>query len=203
MSLDSYTGLKQSIIDHLDRDDLSSQVDDFIDIAEARHKRKIRILEMLVRSPLTVVNRYTAIPAGYLGAKTFRLLTDPVTVLTSVNLHEMNIKRREVTGKPLLFTVHAEIEFDKTPDQSYSGEIVYYKSVSPLSSTQASNAILAKAPDVYLYAALAASAPFLMNDERVKLWENLYTQARDSLNQMEQSMLHVGPVVAKVSGWTP
>lgn len=205
LSLDTYTELKQSVIDWLDRDDLVDRVDDFIDIAEARHRREIRIREMLVRDPLTVVSRYASLPTGYLAAKTIRLLTSPkLTVLKYLNLHEMNNRRVETPNdKPLHFTVHNQIEFDRIPDQSYSGELIYYKRLNQLSTTVSSNALLSRAPDIYLWSALAASAPFLMNDERIVLWETLYTDAKDTLNTLEINSMNIGPVVSQVSGWTP
>lgn len=201
MALDTYANLKTSISNHLDRDDLDAQIDDFIDIAESRHKREVRFREMLLRQSLAVVNRFAAFPAGYLEAKTMRLLTDPVTVLKSLNLHEMNNRRRATPGKPLYFTVHSQIEFDRAPDTTYSGEIIYYQSLPALTSTNTTNALLTKAPEIYLYSALAASAPFLMNDERIPLWESLYANSRDNLALLDNKP--IGPVQSQVSGPTP
>lgn len=201
MALDTYANLKTAITDWLDRDDLISKVDDFIDIAEARHKRDVRIREMLQREPITVVNRYVSLPFKYLGGKSFKLLTDPVTVLTSLTQHELDRTRIETTGKPVSFTVHQQIEMNRGPDIAYNGEIVYYRELSALSDTNTKNSLLTKAADVYLYGALAASAPFLMNDERVPLWETLYTNAKDAVNLLDQDK--IGPLVSKVSGATP
>lgn len=201
MALDSYDGLKAAIADHLDDDGLSSQIEDFIDLAEARHKREIRIREMLTRASLTVDDRYVDFPTGYLEGKTLRLLTTPVTVLTYRNLHEMNRVRRETSGKPLYFTEHAQFEFDVSPDTAYSGEIIYFKSLTALSDENTSNAILIRAPDAYLYAALLASAPFLVNDERLKVWGELYLNAKDALNAVDNK--RIGPLIARAAGATP
>lgn len=201
MSLADYDGLKSAIADHLDRDDLTDQIDDFIDLAEARHKREVRIREMLTRSSLTVDDRYVDLPTGFLEAKTLRLLTTPVTVMTYLNQHEMNRVRSETTGKPTYFTVHSQFEFDKSPDSSYSGEVIYYKSQTALSDSNTSNDILSKAPDLYLYGALVASAPFLLNDERIQVWAALYKDAKDALNLMDRR--GVGPLVARAAGATP
>ena len=91
MALDTYDGLKQSIIDHLDRDDLSDQVDDFIDLAEARHKREIRIMDMVERDPVTFVTRFVDLPSRYLQARALRLFRnyDPPVVLRSLNFHDV------------------------------------------------------------------------------------------------------------------
>ncbi len=201
MALSNYAELKDEIIEWLDRDDLTTKVDTFIRLAESRHRREVRIRNMLTRTSLTAVTRYTSLPTGYLEAKTFRLLTDPVTVLTSLTLHEMNNRRSESTGKPLFFTVHSQIEFDRVPDVAYNGEIIYYQELSPLSATNTTNTLLTVAPDIYLYSALAASAPFLMNDERIATWNSLYVDAKDSIALLDNKP--IGPVASQVSGATP
>ena len=201
MALDTYAGLKQSIKDHLDRDDLDTYVDDFITLAESRHKRDVRIREMIVRESVIIINQYMDLPYNYLEAKTIRILTDPIVVLKSVNLHELNLRRRETKDIPLFYNIHNQIEFDRTPDQAYSGEIIYYKSLTPLDASNTTNSLLQKAPDVYLYSALAASAPFLLNDERIQIWENLYQSGKSAINGLDRKQ--IGPLASSVSGPTP
>lgn len=197
MSIDSYTNLKTEIANHLDRSDLSTDVDTFIDLAEARHKREVRIREMITRAALTVDARQVSLPTGFLQMVTLRLLTDPVTVMQETNYHEMN-RLRTGSGKPIYFTVSSEIEFDKSPDSSYSGEMVYYKAQTALSGSTATNDILTKAPDLYLYGALLAAEPFLMNDQRIATWANLYKSALDNVNGMDRR--RGGPLISRTSG---
>jgi hypothetical protein len=77
MAVDSYSNLKAEIANHLDRDDLTSDIDTFIDLCEARHKRDIRIRELITRDSITCDARYEDLPTGFLEAISFRLLTDP------------------------------------------------------------------------------------------------------------------------------
>ena len=46
MALDSYTNLKTAIANFLGRDDLTSEIDDFIDLTEADLNRRLRIRAM-------------------------------------------------------------------------------------------------------------------------------------------------------------
>jgi hypothetical protein len=203
MALDSYANLKTAIINFLDRSDLATYVDDFIDLAEARHKREILMREMLARSQAPTGGRFLALPTRFLKMKTIRLLTTPVTVLTELNMHEMNRERDEVTGKPTFFTVHEEIEFDVTPDDAYTAEIIYYASFLPLDDTNTSNGLLARAPDAYLYGALVASAPFLASDERLQVWDTLYGTARDGILLSDRQGRVGTPLASRVSGAIP
>lgn len=203
MSISTYAELKTAIADHLDRDDLTSQIDNFIDLAETRHKRDIRIREMIKRLGVTVDDRYIDAPEGYLEALSFRLLTNPVTPLSYVTPETINDYRLESTGKPKYFTVHEQIELDKAPDTSYSGEILYFKSLTALSDDATTNALLARAPDAYLYGALLASAPYLLNDERIETWSSFYTSAVEGLSNARRQERSVGSLVARVHGATP
>lgn len=201
MSLDTYTNLKTAIEGWLDRNDLNDKIDDFIDIAEARHQREVRIRQMLVRQPLIVNNRYVDVPTDFLEAKIIRILTDTARVpLTQVNIDELTRKSSVTDGFPYFFNVHAQIEFNRNPDQSYTGDIIFYTPQDALGDSNPSNDLLERAPDVYLYSALAASAPFLLEDERIQTWEGLYTSARDALNLLEKRAQQVGAPVATTAG---
>jgi len=208
MSLSAFSELKTAIATHLNRDDLTDEIPDFITLAEATHKRStdkggIRIKEMITRASITVDARQIAFPTGFMETLTFRLLTTPVTSLTYLNYHEMDRERDETNGKPKFFTVGSEFEFNKNPDSSYSGEIVYYKEETALSDSNTSNNVLAADPACYLYGALIASAPFLMDDPRLVVWKALYQEAADGLNGLTKRIRRPGHVVSRPAGDTP
>lgn len=201
MALESYDALKAEITRHLgDRDD---DVTAFIRVAESRHERDIRIREMLFRENLTIASRYVALPDGFLEPVKLVVLTNPVVPLSYVSPDQLDSLRVEASRAPMYYTVHNQFEFDSAPTVSVDAELLYYKRLSPLVDTQQSNALLLRAPDAYLYAALSASAPYLMNDDRVLMWERLYGQARDSLNASSRSSRYAQRLTSRVAGPTP
>lgn len=214
MGLNTYSELKASIADYLDRPELTNQIDDFIDLAEARHKREFRIREMLIRSQAVIDSsatnpRFLALPTGFIQMLVFRLLTDEDgndledNVLEEVALSELTRLRLSEVRRPKFFAVHEEFEFDVPPDQDYTVETVYYGEPTPLSDVDPVNALLTRAPDAYLYGALIAATPFILHDERLSMWSDLYGATRDALNKAERRSRHNGPLVARVSGTTP
>lgn len=203
MAVDTYANLKVEIADHLDRDDLTSKIDTFIDLAEARHKRDIRIRELVTRGAITIDARYEDLPTGFLEGISLRLLTSPATPMTYIPIEEMARYRQEITGKPQFFTIGAQLEFDRVPDTSYSGEIMYHKAATALSDGNTSNEILVRAPDAYLYGALLATAPYLQHDERIEIWASLYRAAVDALSQARRQDRAMGRLVSRVYGATP
>ena len=71
MALDSYTNLKTAIANFLARDDLSSEIDDFIDLTEADLNRRLRIRAMENVSSFTIDSETEALPTGFYKLEVF------------------------------------------------------------------------------------------------------------------------------------
>lgn len=196
MAITTYDGLKTAIGNWTDKD-LTDYYDDFIDLAEARHKRDLRLREMLRRDTIGIGGRFADVPKRYLGAKTIRLiLTDQTVPLIDVTQERMDRIRTEEKRRPRAFTIHEQIEFDSLPDLSYRGEIIYYEEPTPLSSSVSSNTILRTHPDLYLYACNAAAAEFLQDPERFQLWDGRYQSSVHEAMQLDTRT--VGTPISRV-----
>ena len=85
------------------------------------------------------------------------------------------------------------------PDTGYTAELTYVATLAKLSDSNASNWVLERHPDVYLYGSLLQAAPYLRDDERVGLWTPLYAQAiEDMIIQNERSAFSQGRLSMKV-----
>lgn len=62
----------------------------------------------------------------------------------------------------------------------------FYRYADLTSANYAANTLIAKEPDVLMYATLVEAAPFLEQDQRALLWEAKYTAIRDRLNRDKQ-----------------
>lgn len=83
------------------------------------------------------------------------------------------------SGKSNKYTIFGdELVFPTTPNGDV--ELWYYKKLTDLAT--ANNTLFTANPDLYLYAALTASAPYLKDDKRIGVWEGLYRQSRDGVN---------------------
>lgn len=174
MALDSYANLQTAIGSWLNRSDLTSQIPDFITLAEAEFNRVLRHVDMVTKDDaFSVTGRYVNLPTRHLATKRIVLATDPVTRLEFLSVDEMAEKREldlTATGKPIYYTVvGSQYEFLPSPDSTYTASVVYYQGLAGLATTDP-NWLLTSHPDAYLYGALAHSAPFVMDEERVPLW---------------------------------
>jgi hypothetical protein len=199
MALNSYSALRASIADWLNRDDLTSVIPDFISLAEAQLERRLPTQKMVKRADATIDTPFSALPSDFLSAKSLVLTsTAPVQQLVFLTEDELDSKKTlyRTTGKPMYFAlVGNQIEVLPPPDTGYTAELTYVATLAKLSDSNASNWILERHPDVYLYGSLLQAAPYLRDDERVGLWTPLYAQAiEDMILQNERAAFSQGRI---------
>jgi hypothetical protein len=190
MALDTYSGLKTTIADYLNRDDLTSAIPSFITLAEAKFNRKLRVRQMVKRATATLDTQYFAFPSDFLQAKEFQLNTNPITYLQYVTQNQGDYGSANnyvAAGKPQYYSIiGTQIEVIPTPDTGYTGELTYYGKITALSDTNTSNWLLAYAPDLYLYGSLLEATPYLKDDERLAVWSSLYTNSIGDIEVADQ-----------------
>ena len=105
MAISTYAELKSAIADWLNRDDLTSVIPSFIELAEAELTRNLRHRKMVTRADATIDEEYTQTPDDWFQTQTLILETDPVTELTYLTPDALNEKRAASTanGKPLFY----------------------------------------------------------------------------------------------------
>lgn len=191
MSISTYNELQAAIASWLDRDDLTARTPDFIRLAEARMSRELKIRELESRSQSEISDRYVDLPADFQDIRRVHLITDPITVLESVSPDAMITRYyRTGTGRPRFYTIHSQLELNVVPDDPYTMEMVYFRSLTPLASGTACNVVLQNHPDLYLYASLVETSPFIGDDPRLQEWESMYHQRMTAANTIADRARH-------------
>lgn len=72
--------------------------------------------------------------------------------------------------------------FTPTPDAEYPFEVLYYELPVLLDDENQTNWLTQEAPELLLYATLLEAAPFLKNDERIGVWQQMYDRAASMIN---------------------
>ena len=187
MALTSYTTLKASIANWLNRSDLSDEIaDDFIVLTEADFNSKLIVRKMIAQSTITIDSETESIPTGFLQVRDFYILSGstkyPLRYMTPPQMDQ--VKGTSVTGVPQAYTILGDtFRFTPKPDSSYTGYLNYYKKFDELSSTNATNFILTDHPAIYLYGSLFHAANFLggYNPQQVQTWQQMYATALERL----------------------
>lgn len=192
MALDNYANLVASIQDWSHRKDITTNlVDDFILIAEtemyANSEAQIRLRDMITTetSSTGTGDRFQPLPTDYLEMRSFRLTE------STDNWYEIDFKTpkemcvRSGTGLPYYFTITSQIEYDVEPDQDYTTDIIYYGKLTGLSSSNTTNAILTRYPQVYLYGCLWALNQWANNEEEEAKYYAKFIKAMAGANSAE------------------
>jgi len=181
MALTTYTELKSSIADWLNRSDLTTVIPDFISLAEAQIERTLRTRQMIIRANASFDAQYGAVPADFLEVKSLKLTsTNPITPMTylSIDALDNEIAKYTASGRPKFFgVVGDQFRIVPTPEANYTTELIYYAKLTKLSNSVARNWLLTANPDIYLYGALLQAAPYLQDDARIQTWATLYERA--------------------------
>lgn len=204
MSFTTYAELQTTIAGYLARSDLTTQIPDFITLAETRLRRDLRIRQMLSTTTLTCTSGTATvnIPSDFLEVKDFVVTGNPVMPLNyeSPSLFSRNSRSMDA-GKPLNYTVLAStFKLAPIPDSNYTLSLVY--SIAPpfLSTSNTSNTFLTVCPDLLLYASLLEAEPYLMNDARINTWGTMYDRAISSLTKSDENTQYSGvPLAMKLT----
>ena len=187
MALTTYTELKTSLANWLNRSDLTTEIgDDFIKLTEADLNSKLRVRAMIAQVNITVDAETAALPTDFLQIRNFYILSGqtktPLVYTTPASMDTTS--GTSTTGKPTTFTILGDtLRFSPKPDATYTAVMNYFKKFPALSSTNATNYILASHPAIYLYGSLFHAANFLggINPQQVQTWQQMFGTAMERL----------------------
>jgi len=172
MAITSYSTLKTAIADWTHRSDLTSQLDDFIDITEARLNRDLRVSQMEEASTITPSSGIVTMPTGWIAVRNVKLNTYPLTTLEYITPAEMDRLAAGQTLAGKYTIVGDQIKLDAA--SSYDVIVEYYLKITALDGTNTSNWLLETHPDAYLYGCLSEAFKFAMDDDQVSKYNMMY-----------------------------
>lgn len=191
MSLSNYIDLINALQQWLAHDDVTAQLDNFVKLAESRFNREIRTIEMVTRGftdqviPIdTSLNvGKIALPTGYLEIVSHHFGASGRNTVPEYRPPNefFGLIATRTGGIPRIYTlVGEEMFFASSPAETSLYQMFMTTKLDPLTPVQ-NNWLMQKAPDVYLYGCLLESAPFLLDDGRLAVWQQLYDRGLISL----------------------
>jgi hypothetical protein len=196
MSLSNYSDIKTSVANYLGRSDLTSVIPDFITLAEIRLARQLRLRQMLETATLPTTGGTSTItlPANFLSIRDIYIDQNPRRSLSYLSPSAFTRDARAAeSGLPVFYTQKSEqIEFAPIPDTIYSVKMLYYAKPAVLTDSNTTNVFMTVCPDALLYGALIEAEPYLMNDVRLAVWTQLYSNAVQSLAESDNTSEYAG-----------
>jgi len=185
-----FAQLQATIASYLARTDLTTQIPEFIRLAQDRLSRDLYIRQTLkvATTKTTAGDSTVELPSDFVSMKDIHISsTDPIQTVTFQSTSNFfRNSRATASGLPTFYTLlGSEFQFAPIPDTEYTLKMVYYHKPPYLSDTVSSNLWLATTPDLLLYASLGEAEPFLMNDERIQTWSSMYDRGVNSLQKSD------------------
>lgn len=194
MNFSSYADFRTKFQQMFDGDDISQSdisvavLDLIIGAGEVRVYRELRSSTQDTALSLTTTNNLAALPADFLelrGAPYVALKAAATyapweAVNNAIQLQDTSV----IVSNPVRYTFQGD-NLLFFPAQT-NGTVItgqYYKRFADISTGL--NALFTRHPDVFLYAALAESGPFI-GDSRTSIWEQKYVSLVSAANEQER-----------------
>lgn len=189
MAITDYASLQASVANWLHRTDLTDVIPDFIALAESKMASDIdaRPMDIQVTLACTAGNPLVALPADMLEMRRLLLVTDPSIVLKYATPDQISSDYPlSLASRPSVFAVlGANLQLAPIPDSDYTLSLDYKQRIPALSGSNTTNWLLTAFPNAYLYGALCAAQPFIVNDERLMTFQALYKEAVAGINTID------------------
>ena len=193
MAITTYATLRTAVRQWLKREataDISdSQINEFIEMAEDRIARSVRIREMETTADLSLTadTQTVALPTRFLATRRIYLDGSPTIPLTFLPPPAFFAKfLSSDTAQPKAFTYEADnIVFGPTPDTTYTGKHLYYEKLTPFSADGDSNSLLTNHRGIYLYATLLEAVVYMDDDSRSLTWASLFDDLVEQIHKMD------------------
>lgn len=201
MNFASYADFRNRVQSLLDGDDISQSdlsvqvMDTIIGAGEVRIYRDIRSSTQDAALSITATNNSAPLPADYLELK-----GSPYTAKFKTAKYEpwevvQNYIQTGCTlsGEVTFYTFEGDNMIFYPPQ---TGTITgrYYKRFADISTGL--NALFTRHPDLFIYAALSESGPFLGEMERLPVWQGKYSELAQSANEQERRRVTRGSKLA-------
>jgi hypothetical protein len=186
MSITTYAELKTAIpVWFMDRSDLSSYADDFIDLAEAYFNKVLRCRQMEATTSLTPSSNVCTLPSDYLE---YKRVVEEASTRRALEYITEDAADLLYASRTSGLSNHFMIEgssLTALPLSSNDIELTYYQALTPLSASATTNWLITAMPNLYLHGSLMQAAEFVNDDAMLARETALTSRYVDILNEAD------------------
>lgn len=206
MTLSTYSEIKSTIADYLNRADLTAVLPSFVTLAESKFNRELRTRDMLTRVQTTSDDEYVSLPTDFLQHYSLELdaasAQPPMDYIGPQEAKVLKAQNRTASTTYYYTVIDGAFEIIPAPGSDLDLRMVYYAKIPALSDSNTTNWLLTKSPDLYLYSALLEASPYLKDDDRVQLWAAARQQVMEAMNlESEKAMRSTIQLTARRRGF--
>ncbi|MCX7135704.1 MAG: hypothetical protein NTW47_03355 [Proteobacteria bacterium] len=194
----NYTELQTTIASYAQRNDIGTIIPTFIELAEARFNRHLRVAEMEKTATTSAVSEFTQLPSDF---QSIRYVTGVQGRPLQYQMPE-RLAQQAAEGwvpNPGMYTVQ-DLQLRVLPAPSATApmtlQIVYYASLPPL-ATNTTNWLSEEYPDVYVSGAMVEACTWLKDYEGMVQWEERLQTRLEGMRAQSQQILFGGAIAVK------
>jgi hypothetical protein len=199
MAITTFPELQTAVANWLNRGDMAARIPELIELGDARIRRDqewdLRVYTVETGgTPVSFIGQGTALPNKVRRVKdlwpTAGIRLKPLNQVSLAELRANADVNKDAVGTPSLFAIlppgdpltrPPRLFLWPLPSGPYTVDFLYVNDIGKLATGDP--ALFNFAPDLYLWAALAESAPYLKHDERAAIWESKYQAALAAVNK--------------------
>lgn len=195
MNFATYAAFRVAVQQLIDGDDVSQSdlstatLDLMIGAGEQRLYRELRSSTQDTALSVTTTGNLATLPSDFLELRGAPYIANKVVATYAPWEAVQNAIQLQSTAITVSNPVRYTFQSDKLlffPAQADGTSVTgqYYKRFADLST--ALNALFTRHPDVFLYAALSESAPYVGETSRLTIWEGKYKELIQAANEQER-----------------
>ena len=206
----NYTEITDLALAYADREDneVTSRIDNFILLVESRINRKLKTLDMSVRSIIDLVanpdQEYYQLPSDFGGLRDIEVnTTNQRKTLSYLNPEQMNNLITSSSDGARISKIYYTLiarQVQIWPLQSLGNlEIVYYQRVPNLTAADPNNFISDEFPDCYIHGIVQEISAFAKDADAFGIWKKRFDESLDEIQLEDKENRWSGtPLTAKV-----
>lgn len=201
MSFTDYSSLQAAVASWIARDDLTSNIPDFITLFETGANRRLRVRQQELTATLTPSGGVATLPSDYLSWRRVTWTGSSPRELEYVHptyLHALFPTLAQ--GDPRYFTIEGS-NLTVAPSDNTSLTFDYFQKVASLSNSNTTNWLLTAYPDLYLAGTLTEAYAFMKDPDNMVLWGTRRDGIFDQIDKLDAQTKR--PSAIRVMGACP
>jgi len=185
LAITNYTDLQSTVADWLHRSDLTPVIPTFIQLAEKQLSRQLRLKNQQTEATGAAATTI-ALPSDYVEA---------IALFLTVGSEERPLRQKDrysgarinnMTADTAYYTIEgSSLLLAPPPAGTETYTLQYYAAIPALSGVAQTNWLITEHPDLYLYAVLLQSAPYVKDDARLATWQAAYVSIKTAIDDQD------------------
>ncbi len=188
----NYTEIVDMALSYSDREDdeVTTRMDNFIEIAESRINKKLKVASMSARATIDLAladvdQEIFALPVDFGGLRSIKLTGEPERTFTYVNPEQLSNRKSSDSSfganQRIYYNLVAKELHIFPPANEGDMTITYYQKVPPLTSGEPNNWISDDSPECYIFAILVEITSFAKDADAMAIWAGRFSESIDDL----------------------